>query len=199
VRESGPNEYIETQPSVRAAGLSDIELEWGEQHKFNGINSSAYKCDIIDYSWDFGDGIEEKGIAINHSYSQPGIYEVKLTVTSDIGGADSSTMKVTVGKTEGKLPVHNFPNPFNPDKDRITYIRYSISKAARVTIKIYDRGNNLVKKLIDNEPQEPKNRYYDIPWDGKNGQGKVVSNGVYFLVVETSEGERGIGKIAVIR
>jgi hypothetical protein len=199
VRESGSNEYIETEPNVRAAELEDIELEWGEQYKFNAIYSSAYKCDITDYSWDFGDGTEGEGITVNHSFAQPGTYEVKLEVTSDNGKTASSTMKVSVGATTEKLPTHNFPNPFNPDKDGNTYIRYSISVAADVTIKIYDTGNNLVKKLIDNEPQELTEGYHDIPWDGKNGQGEVVANGVYFVIVETSAGERGIGKICVLR
>jgi hypothetical protein len=199
VRESGSNEYITTEPGVRAAEFNDIELEWGEQYKFNAIYSSAYKCDITDYSWDFGDGTERKGITVDHSFAQPGTYEVHLTVTSNIGKTDVSTMNVSVGKTAGRLPVHNFPNPFNPNRNKITNIRYSISQTANVTIKIYDTGNNLVKELIDNETQELKEGYYDIPWDGKNGKGEVAANGVYFVVVETSAGERGIGKICVIR
>jgi PKD repeat protein len=198
VRESGSNEYIETEPSVRAAELDDIELEWGEQYKFNAINSSAYKCDITDYSWDFGDGTTSDNIAANHSFARPGIYEVRLTVTSNIGRTDVSTMNVSVGVIAGQLPVHVFPNPFNPDNE-ITNIRYSISQAANVTIKIYDTGNNLVKKVIDNEPQETIDGYYDIPWDGKNGKGAVVANGVYFVIVESLAGESGIGKICVIR
>ncbi len=219
VRESGNDEYIETEPSVRAAELDDIELNTGETHRFNGINSAAYKCDITSYSWDFDDSTTSDSIAVNHSFSQPGTYEVQLTVTSDSGKFDSSTMEVTVtggGSTttttsggdddddddEEKIIIkeaHNFPNPFNPANGS-TNIRYSIREATNVTIKIFDTGNNLVKTLIEDEHQEePEAGYYDITWDGKNGQGETVATGVYFFLIETSDGKKEIGKIAVIR
>ncbi len=183
VRESGTNEYIETDTSVRAAELDDIELAVGEVHKFNGITSSAYKCDIIDYSWDFGDGTEGKGIVINHSYSQPGIYEVKLTVTSDIGGTDSSTMKVTTSQasfsgtsecTTFQL-LQNYPNPFNPS----TKIKFSLptSKAgtsaiAFVSLKVYDLLGREVVTLIN---EKMKSGNYERVFDA-NG----LACGVYF-------------------
>jgi hypothetical protein len=210
VRESGTNEYIETEPNVRAAEFEDIELNTGGVHLFNGIHSTAYKCDITDYSWNFGDGTTSDSIVANHSFARPGIYEVRLTVTGSNGKVNSSTMKVTIGgastgdngnngEEEVIKEAHNFPNPFNPNNGS-TNIRYSISKPTNVTIKIFDTGNNLVKTLIEDEPQEePEEEYYNIAWDGTNGQGETVVNGLYFFLLETSCGERKLGKIAVIR
>jgi PKD repeat protein len=245
---------------VRAAELDDITLYPGELHLFNGIYSTAYKCNIIDYSWDFGDGTTSNDIASDHSFSGNGTYEVQLTVTSDGGHSDSSTMTVTVtggggstttttsgssttttsggstttttnggstttttsggsttttsggsttttaatttsGKNneESLKDAHNFPNPFNPEITS-TNIRYSIAEETNITIKIFDTGNNLVKTLLEDEAQEvPTGDYYNIEWDGKNGRGETVANGLYFFMIETSEGYRKIGKIAVIR
>jgi hypothetical protein len=48
VREAGSDEYITTEPSVRAVELDNIGLNTGELHRFNGIYSTAYKCNITD-------------------------------------------------------------------------------------------------------------------------------------------------------
>lgn len=102
--------------------------------------------------------------------------------------------------TGGKLSnanIYNYPNPFNPDKEQ-TVLRYSLEKTARVTIKIYDAGGNLVITLLDAVLQQAGEEQ-SVVWDGKNSQGDIVANGVYFNVIETSENERAVGKIAVLR
>jgi hypothetical protein len=102
--------------------------------------------------------------------------------------------------TGGKLSnenIYNYPNPFNPDNETTT-LRYSLEKSAQVTIKIFDSGGNLVKTLLDNDRQTA-GMEQAIPWDGKNGDGTIVANGVYFFTIESSREERAVGKIAVLR
>ncbi len=69
--------------------------------------------------------------------------------------------------TEYKLE-QNFPNPFNPT----TNIRYSIIKASKVTLKIYDILGREVKTLVNTE-QAPGQ--YTVMFDAQN-----LSSGVYF-------------------
>jgi len=38
-----------------------------------------------------------------------------------------------------------------------------------------------------------------MEWNGRNGDGDVVANGVYYFVVKTSQGDQKIGKLAVLR
>ncbi|MEJ2049042.1 MAG: FlgD immunoglobulin-like domain containing protein [Calditrichota bacterium] len=102
--------------------------------------------------------------------------------------------------TGGKLineNIYNYPNPFNPDNETTT-LRYSLEKSGKVTIKIFDAGGNLVKTLLDNT-QQSAGTEQAIPWDGKNGDGTIVANGVYFFTIESSQDERAVGKIAVLR
>ena len=40
---------------------------------------------------------------------------------------------------------------------------------------------------------------YQIQWDGKDGNNKWVSSGVYLLAVYTASGSHEFGKIVVIR
>jgi len=102
--------------------------------------------------------------------------------------------------TGGKLNnenIYNYPNPFNPDNETTT-LRYSLDKNAKVTIKIYDAGSNLVR-IVFEDIQQIAAEEQSVIWDGKNGDGDIVANGVYFFVIETSEAERAVGKIAVLR
>jgi hypothetical protein len=38
-----------------------------------------------------------------------------------------------------------------------------------------------------------------VIWNGRNDNGGIVANGVYFYVIESSAGERAVGKIAVLK
>ena len=93
--------------------------------------------------------------------------------------------------------IYIYPNPFNPD-DEVGTIRYSLSEDGKVTIKIYDVSGSLVTTLIEDEPQYAEDEK-SVEWNGKNDDGKIVANGVYFYVIESSSGERAVGKAAVIK
>jgi hypothetical protein len=93
--------------------------------------------------------------------------------------------------------AYNYPNPFRPGMQSTT-LRFSMAKTAKVTIRIYDNGNRLVKDLIHNI-EYPGVQEIGVEWDGRNGQDDLVANGVYFAVIENSQGERAVCKIAVLR
>ncbi|WP_188465963.1 PKD domain-containing protein [Marivirga lumbricoides] len=52
--------------------------------KISGISTSK-NLQNPDYVWDFDDGTESKDDAVEHTYSQPGLYEVKLTIRNEMG------------------------------------------------------------------------------------------------------------------
>ncbi|MFO7618996.1 MAG: PKD domain-containing protein [Thermoplasmata archaeon] len=60
--------------------------------------SGSYDIDgcIVSYGWDFGDGSIAQGIAVEHTYSVAGTYEVTLTVTDDDGAVAKETVFVEV-------------------------------------------------------------------------------------------------------
>ncbi|WP_227498670.1 PKD domain-containing protein [Synechococcus sp. PCC 7336] len=56
--------------------------------------------DTLTYTWDFGDGTAAvEGIAASHTYTEPGSYEVTLTVTDEDGGITSQTIHTTLALT----------------------------------------------------------------------------------------------------
>jgi hypothetical protein len=57
---------------------------------------------------------------------------------------------------------------------------------------------NLVIALVDGEHRNGGVEY-DEPWDGRNGEGEIVANGVYFFRVEASGGQTEWGKVVVLK
>ncbi|UCB42269.1 MAG: carboxypeptidase regulatory-like domain-containing protein [Dehalococcoidales bacterium] len=80
--------------------LAPVEAEF----IFDGSNSIDPDGIIVTYEWDFGDsngsGILETP-SVTHSYAEPGVYNVILTVTDDSGAQSTSAVMVVVYDPEG--------------------------------------------------------------------------------------------------
>ncbi|MCD6117317.1 hypothetical protein J7K93_09900 [bacterium] len=82
-----------------------------------------------------------------------------------------------------------FPNPFNPEVNERSIIKCSVPEATEA--RIYDLFGNLVRVLTKTADD------YFFEWDGRNGEGDVVSNGGYVCVIRNALSK--YCKIAVIR
>lgn len=71
---------------------------------FNGTGSSAVRP-IASYAWDFGNGQTATGPTAFTTYSTPGVYQAKLTVTDDQGDKDVSIKTITVNTPPNVLPI----------------------------------------------------------------------------------------------
>ncbi|HPN40446.1 MAG TPA: choice-of-anchor J domain-containing protein [Candidatus Cloacimonadota bacterium] len=123
---------------------------------------------------------------VSGEISKPGLYA-------------AFTTKVSPG-THGSLENKNiyfFPNPFNPNREE-GKVRYSLASNGMVTLNIYDISGRLVTTLLDGVAQEAGVEQ-TISWNGTNDKRDVVANGVYFYVIESSSGERAVGKAAVLK
>lgn len=67
----------------------------------------------------------------------------------------------------------NHPNPFS----QLTVISLISPKRARTRLNIYNLSGQLVQTLID---ELTESGYHEAAWDGKDMEGKELSNGVYF-------------------
>ena len=76
-----------------------------------------------------------------------------------------------------------YPNPFSPPSEKIQ-IAYRLSTASEVELKIY----TLTGELVMEKACASGTGFNQIEWDGTNGRGEQVNNGVY-----RSE-ERRVGK-----
>ncbi|WP_176371576.1 PKD domain-containing protein [Desulfosediminicola flagellatus] len=73
--------------------------------------STSYDPDggsIVSYEWDYDDGTGS-GVTTSHTYNEPGIYDVSLTVTDDDGFSDTTSQIITVG-TSSTCNPYGEPN-----------------------------------------------------------------------------------------
>ena len=134
--------------------------------------------------------------------------------TAWFGGADGAVKTIdnintpfgsnwTILHASLKLPstseTYAYPNPFAPD-DETVRIHYATGKpsAAKVTLRIFDFGMNLVRTVVQNAVRE-STREHDELWDGRNENNSLVTNGVYFYQIVIDNDEPRWGKILVIQ
>ena len=78
------------------------------------------------------------------------------------------------------LLLQNYPNPFNPE----TWIPYSLSKNAQVSLSIYDVQGRLI---IHNSYGFQQSGKYTVHWNGRNSNGEPIASGVYFYTLNAGD------------
>jgi Zinc carboxypeptidase/FlgD Ig-like domain/Carboxypeptidase regulatory-like domain len=72
-----------------------------------------------------------------------------------------------------------YPNPFNPK----TTVSFNLNQDADVAINVFNIKGQKVRTLV-NEKMEAG--YHQIDWQGNDDEGKPVSSGVYFVIVDAN-------------
>jgi len=93
-----------------------------------------------------------------------------------------------------------YPNPFSPPSEKIQ-IAYRLSAASEVELKIYTLTGELVMgKTYSGGSNGGLAGVNQIEWDGCNGRGEQVKNGVYISVIRSAAtGEVVKQKLAVVK
>lgn len=97
---------------------------------------------ITDFAWDFGDGTRAKGVLAAHTFAQPGVYEVKLTIADDarVGNSEvvaTKTVTVNPAPTAGLIapppicPAVSVPWTVSADPD--TEVRWMFGDGTTAT------------------------------------------------------------------
>jgi DNA-binding MarR family transcriptional regulator len=76
---------------------------------FDASASSDFEGYLVDYQWNFGDGIEGSGETVAHTFEENDVYIVNLTVTDDEGGSDTSTITVPVENIDNNNQANAIP------------------------------------------------------------------------------------------
>jgi len=130
-------------------------------------------------------------------------WRVKTVNTSEVTTSEVGSFRIELPLSLSG--VTNWPNPFDPANEK-TKIRYRLGREPdSVTIRIYDITGALVRELdgtCNAEGASIWNKYNDVEWDGRNGRGDIVLNGVYPFEVIVEGGNKtvsGRGKIVVLK
>ena len=76
-------------------------------------------------------------------------------------------------------------------------MQYALTDNAQVSITIHDYTGRLISEIISNEFRAGGRDYQEI-WNGRDGDGAIVPNGVYFYIIKTNKGDTARGKIMVV-
>jgi flagellar hook assembly protein FlgD len=114
---------------------------------------------------------------------------------SDLSDTGTFSLKTKLAIDE----AINYPNPFKKE----TTIRYVLTKDSDVDVRIFDMANRLVVAFNYSSATKGGSRgLNEIVWDGRNGLGDKVANGVYIYRVKASgdgKSTQVLRKLAVLR
>lgn len=99
---------IINEPPLAAVTLDDITACVGCAHDevyFDASPSKDREGGRLSFQWDFGDGTKGVGMRPTHTYTEPGVYNVTLTVIDDSGTkCNYSTINITVNANRAPTP-----------------------------------------------------------------------------------------------
>jgi len=187
---------IDARPDPTNGEIWDFEIQTSTPDKvdltFEGIGEVPLE---------FGVWLVDEMLGISQNLRQNNRFSVAANT-----GSPARKLKLVVGKkafigqevpdeqtipTEFKLS-QNFPNPFNP----ATTIRYSLPKAQKVTLKVYNLLGEEVVTLVQDE-EKTAGHHFTI-WDGRNQSGQPVSSGLYLYHLQAGKITK-IKKMALVK
>ncbi len=136
------------QPPIAEAG-PDVNTFVGELVVFNASQSYDPDGTITSYAWDFGDGTTGTGQAVNHTYTNAGVYTVTLTVTDDKGAIGQDTLTTVVSapveKPDFAITNVDYPAKVNPgDNATIMITVYNLgNESSNTSVSVYSNSGKI--------------------------------------------------------
>lgn len=135
------------------------------------------------------DGRDDAGMVVGDgSYT----YQAEAENAIDPTFRSSGKGTITVEKEAPRITdLVVTPDPFKPSDYGALNIRFNLSEAARVSVKIMDKGGKLVKTVISSASLTPGTA--GLAWDGRRADGQRAANGAYKVVISAVD---SFGKVA---
>ncbi|MGH7724532.1 MAG: hypothetical protein ACREOU_03815 [Candidatus Eiseniibacteriota bacterium] len=116
------------------------------------------------------------------SARQPGMDRLRASSNGLVIDLDVQTAFVDPNADGGTMT--NYPNPFHPPGQGTT-LAWKLDDHANVTLRIFTMSGDLVlQQTFDRTMPGGTAGLNEWIWDGKNGEGKVVTSGGYIALVE---------------
>lgn len=87
------------------------QVETGKLVAFDGNYSVDNDGEIVSYLWDFGDGSIAKGAVVDHVYNEPGVKDVSLVVTDNLGAENNMMIRIKTIKRIVPVPLGSIGLP----------------------------------------------------------------------------------------
>ncbi len=197
------DEECNIPPVADANGPYEGQVD--EAITFNGSKSYDLDGNIVNYTWDFGDGTPlEYGMEVTHIYTNPGEYTLNLTVKDDDDAIDVNSTIVTVNEQN------------NGDDDDDDTGDKNTGGGRKIENKEEEKNQDPIADASDGEPYEafvdeeitfdgsssydPDGEIVEWFWDfgdGNYGTGEVITHsypapGIYFVELLVTDDDGAI-------
>jgi hypothetical protein len=187
---------------VNMGAASEFKASFGYIVNESGKKAGTYPTDYVGISlgdagklkWDFGDGTyDSTSINPTHIYTEPGEYNVCLTVTNTSTGEEATYCEIVkVGPVSSPEDISSngilksYPNPFNES----TRIEILLEKNSEIELSVYDLMGRKILTLA--------REFRPVGSHTFRLEGSRLEAGNYYLILDTDTG-RSRQLISVIR
>ncbi|NNV07364.1 S8 family serine peptidase [Geobacillus sp. C56-T2] len=144
------------------------------------VKNQSWASNQISLLWD--------GRRDNGAFVTAGTYTVAVQVSN---GRESVTKTKRINIIDHVTPsiqLRSTPVSFSPKAKKSVSIPFTLNKNAKVTARIYDAKNKLVKTIWSGKSLAGGK--YTLVWDGKNAGGKLLRDGTYRLSMSAVDDKR---------
>lgn len=184
-------DYVRPQPEIRIDIADDGEIPIASPSlvdlRLNGRRvslSTATPDSSFESQW-----TEKKAVAILRPQLARGTHELSVQVTDGSGNpADTAAFILTfrVETTSKIRDLAPYPNPFAAATD-LTFNLTGQSMPDEGSVRIYTVAGRLIREISIGAGQV-RTGFNAIHWDGRDGDGDDVANGVYLAVLKLNAG-----------
>jgi hypothetical protein len=200
-----PGDMVTEKPTliVDLADSSGINTSnSGIGHRIEAwINNSTQSTDVTDAYASKLDNYTEGSVQYQLSNLPQGRNTLRVRAWDSYNNSASAETFFDVASSDHLTltDVMNWPNPF-AGSTMFTF-RQNQSALLNVTVKVYTVAGRLIQTLTSTSAGES---FVRVPWDGRDRDGDILANGVYFykVLVSTADGRfssEALGKLSIVK
>ncbi|UCF98314.1 MAG: T9SS type A sorting domain-containing protein, partial [Spirochaetaceae bacterium] len=131
---------------------------------------------VRDYIIPIADSEVDSGANIEFVLKVGSLYCARTTNSTDPRTIEPWSFKLKDTTQRGGATILN--NVINPTLGETTTIVYTVTRPGPVTIQVFTLSGDIVKVLQRGQKTQGS---YTVTWDGRNGGGRPVARGMYFI------------------
>lgn len=152
----GQGNTVSPAPVYTCDSLTAIKIDRTD-FKFTTAATAANGAEIVNYTYDFGDTHKQSvsSTSVNHTYAEPGIYTVTVTVNGETKVVSGPHCQTTVKVEE--MPVAPVYSCYSLTATKITDGRYrfttdaTVMNGAVIVGYTYDFGDDSLPRLVEGD------------------------------------------------
>lgn len=140
--------------------------------------TNTSQSNAVNFLWNFGDGTQlNDSLTPVHIFTNPGVYNVVLSISNAIGCSDTAHRTITVLVPPNPENIFEIPNIFTPNNDGSNDLfLVKNNNVESFSGLIFDRWGNMVHNWTN----------INEGWNGRTPSGKQVTSGVFFYILNVT-------------